>query len=392
MSASQDVQQSNDEDPSKLFDPGRVLCAHGAHGTVLRAAVAPRLRTRIGASSVAVKIVPVTDDYAVALKHAVDRVKECGVQCPQLVRYFGAWPTSQRDVWVASELVEGGSARGVLTCASSTEVESCIAYITQQMLIGLQHLHTVTDIAHGNIRASNILLAPSAAVKLADYGVYRVLNSAMETHQCYSGARLWPPPEDATAVSKAADIWALAVTVAELADGSPLLSNTRRTGRRIPRVARPANWSVLLNQFISTAASTEPHRRPTSSDLLRHPFVATASASVLADVLDRALARQSTPEERCVYRRDDVVENLYRSGNVAMRVPIIQVDDIPMDAFCGKKVRRVSNSAVVEQSLWFVSDALKEIIDTGHTEQKDSVVQSSRRVSQWLDTASRRQL
>lgn len=377
-------------DPAHLFDPGRVLCAHGAHGTVLRAAVAPHLRAQVRARVVAVKIVPVSGASALAFRRAVERVRHAN--CAQLVRYIGAWDTPRNEVWVASELVEGGSSRDVLSRASLTELEACVAYIVQQMLLGIRHLHEVMDTAHGNVRASNVLLAPPANVKLADYGVYRVLHSAMKNRQCYAGARLWSPPEGAAAVSKAADIWAVAVAVVELVDGPAALANTRRSGRRVPRAARPANWSVLLNQFVAAAAVANHRFRPSAAELLEHRFVKGASETTLAKVLDRALARPSTPEERLVYRRDDVVENLYRSGDVAMRVPIIEVGDIPIDAFCGKKVRRVSNSAVVEQSLWVVSDALKEMIDTGRVENKETVVQSSMRVSQWLDIVSRRAL
>lgn len=405
-----------DEDPSDLFNTGRVLCAHGAHGTVIRASVSTRLRATIGARSVAIKIVPIQGDssYAKLLQEKVNALKY--VECPQLARYIGTWRNTQ-DVWVVSELIEGGSAREILSYATSNEMESCVAYIIQQACIGLKHLHEVQGSPHGNIRASNLLLSASSSqvkVKLTDYGTYDVLNMALRNRQCYSGQKTWPSPSSPSAAGlgeeedKREDIWAIGVTVIELIDGSKTVANTQRHHRK-PRLARSGNWSNSLNSFIQLATSSyhssmsmsmSSSRAKTGSlsridDLLSHRFVANASSDVLKDVIDRALTRPSTPEERSIYDSKDIVESLYTSGNIAMRVPIIEIDDIPFNTFIGKSaIQRHSvhsnHDALVEQSLWIINDSLKEIIDSGQTQEMESVAESSRRVSTWLSIAGRR--
>lgn len=376
-------------DVSEMFDPGRVLCAHGAHGSVLRAAVAPVLRKSIGATSVAVKIVSLQGNAATSLRTAVNRLTSRAVRgCPQLVRYVGAWPRpSSAEMWIVSELLEAGSARGVLASAAPSELEACVAYIIQQCLLGLQHLHN-NGIAHGNVRASNILLQSPASVKLADYGIYEILRAGLSGRQCYSGARLWPPPEGNHAVTKAADIWALAVTCCELLDGPALLSNTRRSGRSAPRLSRPQNWSVLLNELISFMAVSDPRYRPAVDQLLTHRFIASASDIVLCKVMDSELARPSTPEERMVYKPGDIVESLYRSGQVAMRLPVIDIHDVPVDSFCGRPVRRRSDTSAAEHNLWIAGDKLKELIETGRVEDRERALKSSRCISKWLDIAN----
>ncbi len=130
--------------------------------------------------------------------------------------------------------------------------------------------------------------------------------------------------------------------------------------------------------------------RPRAAELLRHRFVAGASSNVLRNVLHRAVGQQSEPDEGEVYDRMDVVGNLYKGNNVAMRIPLILAEDIPVDAFCVHRQRRSRERPVIEQSLWLASDSLKNLVDMGKAESQVKILESSNRLSQWLDIANRR--
>lgn len=390
LGAATELAEEPSIDPALLFDPGRVLSAYGPHGTVVRAAVADPLREEVGMRSVAVKILPITKSASSDLQNAVEPLRRA--RCPNLVRYVGVWPAPVNETWLVSELCESGSVVDILNHTDSNDIESVVGYVVQQCLQALDYLHKTLNVAHGDIRPRNILVGDDASIRLSDYGIYHVVSRAMANRQCYAGMPLWPAPEvSQKGYGHRADIWAVGVTVVDLIEGSASVLRTRRSGRRTPRLSDPSRWSMHLHDFIAQTAVIDARLRPSPSELLCHRFVAGATDTALRAALDRVQALPSRPEQQRIYDRDDIVANLYRGNNICMRVPLVDVDDIPIETYTlDHQKRHATERPAVEQTLWLASDTQKHLLDIGRVESKAALVKSSARIMQWLDISSRR--
>jgi hypothetical protein len=80
-----------------------------------------------------------------------------------------------------------------------------------------------------------------------------------------------------------ADIWSLAITAIELADGEPPYANIHPMraifmipSREPPSVKEPDMWSVDFIDFLKKCLRKNYEERPTAKQLLHHPFVAAA--------------------------------------------------------------------------------------------------------------------
>jgi p21-activated kinase 1 len=70
------------------------------------------------------------------------------------------------DLWVIMEYMEGGSLTDVVT--NNMMMEGQIAAVCQEVLEGLQHLHS-KGVIHRDIKSDNILLSLYGDIKLSKY-------------------------------------------------------------------------------------------------------------------------------------------------------------------------------------------------------------------------------
>lgn len=136
----------------ELFDAGRIIGPEGPHGIVVRAAVvSDALRASIGAA-VAVKIVPVGDRAAAALRAAVRRAIRDDAHAG-LVPYHGVWPGPGGEAWIVSDLCENRSVPDVLNAARVVEpsvLEGIAAYVMRNALLAVDALHVASSV-HGDV-------------------------------------------------------------------------------------------------------------------------------------------------------------------------------------------------------------------------------------------------
>lgn len=100
-----------------------------------------------------------------------------------------------------------------------------IKCITIQVLCGLQYMHS-RGIVHRDLKLANILMDESGVVKIADFGLARVLPIDEQAHQTNRVITRWyRPPElllGATHYTASVDCWSLGCIFAELVCGYPL--------------------------------------------------------------------------------------------------------------------------------------------------------------------------
>ncbi|KAL5782551.1 hypothetical protein ACOSP7_007580 [Xanthoceras sorbifolium] len=200
---------------------------------------------------------------------------------PNIVRYLG---TAREDdsLNILLEFVPGGSISSLLGKFGSFP-ESVIRMYTKQLLLGLEYLH-MNGIMHRDIKGANILVDNKGCIKLADFGASKqvVELATINGAKSMKGTPYWMAPEVIlqTGHSFSADIWSVGCTVIEMATGKPPWSQQYQevaalfhigTTKSHPPI--PDHLSNEAKDFLLKCLQKEPNVRPTSSDLLQHPFV-----------------------------------------------------------------------------------------------------------------------
>ncbi|GFZ08173.1 MAP kinase kinase 5 [Actinidia rufa] len=169
------------------------------------------------------------------------------VKCHEMFDHAG-------EIQVLLEYVDGGSLEG-----THIHHEPSLADLSRQILSGLHYLHR-RKIVHRDIKPSNLLINSKKEVKIADFGVSRILAQTMDPCNSSVGTIAYMSPERIdTALNHgkydgyAGDIWSFGVSILEFYLGRfPFVVGGREIGPascaqsacRIRRKHRPLpRWS-----------------------------------------------------------------------------------------------------------------------------------------------------
>lgn len=191
------------------------------------------------------------------------------------------------EIQVLLEYMDGGSLEG-----THIHHEPSLADLSRQILRGLYYLHR-RKIVHRDIKPSNLLINARKQVKIADFGVSRILAETLDPCNSSVGTIAYMSPERINTDLNhgkydgyAGDIWSLGVSILEFYLG------------RFPfAVGRQGDWASLMcaicmaqppqappeasgqfRDFIACCLQREPLRRWTAAQLLGHPFITQNSA------------------------------------------------------------------------------------------------------------------
>eukprot|EP01126_Amoeba_proteus_P043760 TRINITY_DN4823_c0_g2_i14.p1 TRINITY_DN4823_c0_g2~~TRINITY_DN4823_c0_g2_i14.p1 ORF type:complete len:161 (-),score=44.39 TRINITY_DN4823_c0_g2_i14:144-626(-) len=133
-----------------------------------------------------------------------------------------------------------------------------------------------------DMKAANILLTESGAVKLADFGVSLVLKKGTEFQATnYIGSPLFMAPEviRKEKITAASDVWSLGITLIELAEGKPpntdinCLEMLPLLPERNFKLKNPKAFSVEFRNLLERCLTKEQELRPTVLQLTDDPFL-----------------------------------------------------------------------------------------------------------------------
>uniref|UniRef100_A0A673HA68 non-specific serine/threonine protein kinase n=1 Tax=Sinocyclocheilus rhinocerous TaxID=307959 RepID=A0A673HA68_9TELE len=190
------------------------------------------------------------------------------------------------------EFCPGGAVDATMLELDRGLEEPQIRVVCKQMLEALQYLHSM-KIIHRDLKAGNILLTLDGDIKLADFGVSAKNTKTLQRRDSFIGTPYWMAPEvvmcetmkDAPYDYKA-DIWSLGITLIELAQIEPPHHelNPMRVLLKIaksepPTLEQPAKWSMEFKDFLKKALDRNPETRPTTAQLLEHPFVSSVKTN-----------------------------------------------------------------------------------------------------------------
>ncbi|GMF26043.1 unnamed protein product [Phytophthora lilii] len=218
---------------------------------------------------------------------------------------------------IIMEFLSGGSVLDIMR--NGPLDEAFIAIILRELLKGLEYLHSEKKI-HRDVKAANVLLSGDGHVKLADFGVTGQITETMTKRNTAVGTPFWMAPEviQESEYDFKADIWSLGITAIEMAKGAPPLAEYVLSGAEnrsqhrsnvnvcallnnsihpmkvlfmIPTMDPPVlegSFSSRFVDFVSCCLQKAPQDRPTSAELLQHPFIRSAKhISHLTELLDR---------------------------------------------------------------------------------------------------------
>jgi len=253
---------------------------------------------------VAVKVLPLEDDTADAIKREIRILREC--ECDYIVAYKDAFMREYQmrpTLWVVMEFCHGGSLLDVMRKMGHGYTEPCIATICESVLRALDYMHVQRKAIHRDIKSANVLLTSEGRVKLADLGVVAQLFNTMSKRGTMIGTPHWMAPETlglsggATGYDTKVDIWSLGITAIECAEQKPPFSNTNSIYETMMHIvqgppaqlAEETNASAVFQAFVASALIKEPLERPSAADLLQHPFLQRASEEELRGVVQYVL-------------------------------------------------------------------------------------------------------
>ncbi|KAK8954344.1 Mitogen-activated protein kinase kinase 5 [Platanthera zijinensis] len=202
---------------------------------------------------------------------------------PFVVRCHGMYDHAG-EIQILLEYMDGGSLEG-----RQISSERFLADVARQTLAGLSYLHR-QKIVHRDIKPSNLLINAARQVKIADFGVGRILAQTMDPCNSSVGTVAYMSPERINTDLNhgvydgyAGDIWSFGLSVLEFYLGRfPFGENLGRQGDWASLMCAicysnppeaPLTASREFRSFISCCLQKEPARRLTAVQLLQHPFI-----------------------------------------------------------------------------------------------------------------------
>ncbi|MCR6033261.1 protein kinase [Nocardioides sp. zg-579] len=243
-------------------------------------AVVHRAWDRVLEREVAVKVLlapeALEEPEAARLRFAAEAKLLARLDHPALVTLLDAGTSEGRPFFVL-ELVDGGTVVDMLAAAPLDPV--VVADIGAQLADALDHAHA-HGIVHRDVKPGNVLVTPDGRVKLADFGIARLLGEVVGVtrtgHTVGTIAYLAPEQVRGERVGAAADIYALGLLLLEALTGVRAYPGTSTEsavarlhhGPTIP-LSLPTGWPRLL----AAMTAADPAERPTAetaATALRH--------------------------------------------------------------------------------------------------------------------------
>ncbi|CAF1465187.1 unnamed protein product [Adineta ricciae] len=228
----------------------------------------------------------VRDDYA-SVREEINILRALNHPC--IVKFLGISLENTHLVKIFMEYLPNGTIEHLLTSFGPFHNDVLKKY-TKQIVEGVAYLHK-NNVVHRDIKGKNIMLDMEGNIKLIDFGCAKRLRKNQNTHslrqilKSMKGTANWMAPEviAETGHGKKADIWSIGCTLCEMATGKPPWSFERNhvavllmivNGTK-PPADLPDSYPESAQGFFRLCLTRDPAQRPTATDLLIHPFLAS---------------------------------------------------------------------------------------------------------------------
>ena len=282
---------------AERYDLGEVI-GRGGMAEVYRAT------DRVLHRAVAVKVLRDTaDDESDRLRFTAEARTLARLSHPGLVMVLDAGTTSERP-YLVMELVEGQT---LAKCCSGQPLEPArVANIGAQLADALAYAHD-EGVVHRDVKPGNVLLDAADRVKLADFGIARLIGDTVRHtrtgHAIGTAAYLAPEQVQGGDISPAVDVYSLGLVLLESLTGerafpgSPTESALARLQRQ-PAVPAwlPADWQRLLTAMTAQEPGHRPDARTAAGELERLVHAAPEAPAAAGGVDATMVLSQPVPQ------------------------------------------------------------------------------------------------
>ncbi|KAG6862396.1 hypothetical protein C0995_011836 [Termitomyces sp. Mi166 len=226
-----------------------------------------------------------------ALKMESETLKD--LDHPNIVQYLGFEETPE-NLSIFLEYVPGGSIGSCLLKHGKFS-EDVTKSFTGQILDGLAYLHS-KGILHRDLKADNILVEMSGVCKISDFGISKRTDDASGgAYTAMQGTVFWMAPEVINTQKKGynfkADIWSVGCVVLEMWAGSRPWTGDEVVAvmfklyqsKQPPPVPPEVHLSELADDFRRKCFAINPDKRPSATELRKHPYLALPPDWVFTD-------------------------------------------------------------------------------------------------------------
>ncbi|KAL7714980.1 non-specific serine/threonine protein kinase [Entamoeba marina] len=319
------------------------------------------------------------------IRKEIDMLKV--LRSPYIIQYYTSVVRNE-EFWIIMEYCFYGSVADMMDILNITLSEDVIAQICYDALNGLKYLHEMKKI-HRDIKPANFLITQTGDVKLGDFGIATTLNEKSCHHKTLIGTPYFLAPEivNESGYNEKVDIWALGISIIEMAEMKPPYYN--QLPMRVlmlilqnppPKLSNENEHSYNLQQFLSNSLIKMSKLRPSAYTLLRHPFIATKNKQNFLLLLDRLLEKiqecggiekalqlaRNQKTEPTIPKQIDVSnrQNTPQGGNYEDLFDYLDmvVDDIPADT---QFVQSQQNTADLD----FISK-FQDIVDHNNVDEE----------------------
>jgi fused-like protein len=164
-------------------------------------------------------------------------------------------------------------------CSDGRLAPAAVASVARGLTSALAYLHE-QHVMHRDLKPQNCLIAANGAIKLADFGFARELQSHAAQLTSVRGTPLYMAPElfQQAHYTAAADVWSLGVLLFELAAGRPpffadTLPELMQAIVQDTPVPFPLDMQPQLADFLALCLQRDPGQRAAWEALLQHPYL-----------------------------------------------------------------------------------------------------------------------
>ncbi|MFI5726966.1 AAA domain-containing protein [Streptomyces cyaneofuscatus] len=226
--------------------------------------------TTEGGDYVAVKLLKQRDDAAtkIFLERETGALKT--LKHPNIVRMLDSgWDPESERYFIALEWIER-SLKDEMADGRPLDWQAFFARIGRPLASALAYAHE-HQVQHRDIKPGNVLLSGDGTVKLADFGIAKILSAAtLVTDETVADFRssLYAPPEQSEAIPYVRDVYAYAVLAIQV-----LSRSKAKDYPELSTVLDGLELDAEIRAILKSCIDFDPQKRPANASVLEHQLL-----------------------------------------------------------------------------------------------------------------------